>query len=113
MANGPPVAISEESSVSVPNMVFELERYVFRLTESTAPKKLPLSWLRNPGIAVGVVRPVTEAVMVRLPAANELRFSDPRSTDRGLVETLLTSTLVENVPKLLLMINGSSGAITV
>ena len=113
MAKGPSVAVCEVSSVSVPNIVSEVERNVCRLTEVTEPDSLPLSWLRNEIKPSGAVRPVTEAVMVRFPGAKALRFSEPRSIDSGSVETLLTSILVENVPKFWTTISGSLALVTV
>jgi hypothetical protein len=92
----------------VPNIVLEVERYVFNVSEATAPIKFPLNCERNPGNE-GVVRFVADAMIVSVwvPVAPVLTFREPRSIDSGSVTRLLISKFMENVPKLWFTKSGS------
>src|SRR5438445_9597300 len=65
---GSPEAFSVFNNVSVPNIVLEFEIYVFREMELTPVLKLPVNFDKNPVNPSGVVRPVADAMMVRVPA---------------------------------------------
>ncbi len=63
--------------------------------------KLPVNFDRNPVNPSGVVRPVADAMMVRVPAVVVLTSVELRSIDSGSVTRVLTSTFVLNVPNFL------------
>src|SRR6266851_549677 len=98
VANGELAALSEFNNVSVPNIVFEFEMYVSNVVEVTPLLKFPVNCERKLFNPSGVVRPVADAMIVRVPAVLVLTSVELRSIDSGFVTRLLTSTFVLNVP---------------